>query len=76
MPQAISQSTVLQRKHLLLFSNLFAKCTKKSGFGTKGKFSSLLGGKFPRRDENINLPGYFFTFTQNNAKIDTFSQIT
>lgn len=43
-------------KHLLIFSNLFAK---ESGFGTKGKFSFLLGGKFPCRDENMNFPGFF-----------------
>lgn len=42
------------------FQTFLQNVLKESGFGTKGKFSSLLGGKFPRRDENVNLSGYFF----------------
>ena len=42
------------------FQTFLQNVLKESGFGTKGKFSSLPGGKFLRRDENVNLSGYFF----------------
>lgn len=43
------------------FQTFLQNVLRESGFGTKGKFSFLLGRKFPRRDENMNFPGFFFT---------------
>ena len=69
------------------FQTFLQNVLRESGFGTKGKFSFLLGRKFPRRDENMNFSRFFFHlmtkhsfqrffYAQNNAKIDTFFQIT